>query len=228
MGETKRRTRPEHRWPVVLAVLLSLSLYTFVPSPLNPALRFTFVGISLLLLISLVVLNPHRLNRETRWSRIGGITLAVGLVVVNFIEVILVIGLLVTGTEDGVGVLLTVLQFWISNVVAYALLYWELDRGGPVARRIKPRAEIRDADFRFPQDEDHDAIVEVAAGSSAKSDWAPGYVDYLYFSSSNMMAFSPTDAMPLTQRVKLLMGLQSFTGFVVLALVISRAVSILA
>jgi hypothetical protein len=41
------------------------------------------------------------------------------------------------------------------------------------------------------------------------------------------MAFSPTDTMPLTHRAKLLMALESFAGFVLLALVIARAVSLI-
>jgi hypothetical protein len=102
-----------------------------------------------------------------------------------------------------------------------------MDRGGPVARRHQNRSELDPADFRFPQDEDHDAIDEVAARSSGKSDWAAGYVDYLYFSLTNSMAFSPTDSMPLSHRAKMLMGLESFTGFVILALVIARGVSLL-
>jgi hypothetical protein len=40
------------------------------------------------------------------------------------------------------------------------------------------------------------------------------------------MAFSPTDAMPLTSRAKALMGIQALTGYVLLALVIARAVNI--
>lgn len=41
------------------------------------------------------------------------------------------------------------------------------------------------------------------------------------------MAFSPPDAMPLSARAKILFGLQAFGGFVILVLVIARAVSLL-
>ena len=59
---------------------------------------------------------------------------------------------------------------------------------------------------------------EVARGSSRQADWVPNYIDYFYFSLSNSMAFSPTDTMPLTHRAKLLMALESFAGFALLAL----------
>jgi uncharacterized membrane protein len=71
-------------------------------------------------------------------------------------------------------------------------------------------------------------VREVRLESSERADWRPGYIDYLYMSVTNMMAFSPTDVMPLTTRAKLLMMLQSMTGFVLLALVIARAVNIVA
>ncbi len=115
----------------------------------------------------------------------------------------------------------------MTNVIAFALVYWGLDRGGPVARVTVERKKLARADFRFPQDEDADAITEVAAGSSAEMDWVPNFIDYLYFSMTNAMAFSPTDTMPLTHRAKALMGLESFAGFVLLALVIARAVSLI-
>ena len=116
---------------------------------------------------------------------------------------------------------------WVTNVIAYGLIYWELDRGGPVPRTQRPREDLPPADFRFPQDEDHDAIVEVARGSSAKSDWVPTLVDYLYMSVTNSSAFSPTDTMPLSSRTKVLMALQSTSALVLSLLVVSRAVSIL-
>jgi hypothetical protein len=116
---------------------------------------------------------------------------------------------------------------WLTNVIAFALIYWGIDRGGPVSRVTVARDALPAADFRFPQDEDQDAIVEVAAGSSANIDWVPNFFDFAYFSLSNSMAFSATDTMPLSHRAKGLMALESFAGFVLLALVIARAVSLI-
>ena len=145
----------------------------------------------------------------------------------NQVLLVLLIALLVQNTQDGPTLLLSALQIWVTNVIGFALLFWELDRGGPVVRTQRSREHLPPADFRFPQDEDHDASPEVAAHSSKSSNWLPGFVDYFYFSLSNSMAFSPTDTMPLTHRAKLLMGLEAFAGFVLLALVIARGVSLL-
>lgn len=222
-----RTALPEHRWPAVLALLGALALYAFLPNELVGAQRFVVVGAGVALLVPLVIVNPHRLTRETRWSRALSVVLALLLVLANQAMLVILVFKLVGGHHDAPGLLLAALQVWVANVIGFALLSWELDRGGPVARTTWARTELPAADLRFPQDEDHDAIAEVAMGSAALGDWTPRFVDYFYTSLSNTMAFSASDAMPLTPRMKLLMGLQAFGGFVILALVIARSVGIL-
>jgi uncharacterized membrane protein len=230
-GSTKRAEedpdRSEHRWPAAVAVLLAIVLYATLPSSFTPTLRYVVVGLCVAMVIPLLLLNPHHLRRETRWSRWLNRTLIGVLLIANLLALGQLVFLLVTDRSDGPGLLLAAVQVWVTNVIAFALVYWEMDRGGPIARRNLPREEVELADFRFPQDEDHDAINEVRGRSSEESDWMPSYIDYLYFSASNSMAFSPTDAMPLTHRAKLLMLTESFSGFVILALVIARAVSLI-
>jgi uncharacterized membrane protein len=226
--ESKRVVRAEHRLPAVIAIVVVLFLYALLPSSFLPELRYGVVAIAILLLIPVLILNPARLTKQTPWSRVLSMSNAFLLGAANQVALVQLVYLLVNaGKQDGPSLLIAAVQVWVTNVIVYALIFWELDRGGPVARRHQKRSELDPADFRFPQDEDHDAIDEVAVRSSAKSDWAPGYIDYLYFSLSNSMAFSPTDTMPLSHRAKALMGLESFAGFVILALVIARAVSLL-
>ncbi|KQQ00748.1 MULTISPECIES: DUF1345 domain-containing protein [unclassified Rathayibacter] len=224
---TRSRRRAESRWPASAAIVIAVALNVVGHNDGTSIVRLVAAGITLALLVPLFVVNPHRLDSETRWSRGVSITLAVVLTVANQVNVVVVIGDLVDGSADGPLLLLTALQVWVTNVVAYALLYWEIDRGGPVARGTLARAELPQADFAFPQDTYRDTVGEVAVSSSERADWRPGFVDYLYVSTTNTMAFSPTDTMPLSSRVKLLMSLEGFTGFVLLALVISRAVNIL-
>ena len=222
------RTAPaEHRWPAVVALVGALALYAFLPNELVGPLRFVVVGAGVALLVPLVIANPHRLTRQTAWTRVLSVALALLLVLANQVTLVLLVFRLVGGHHDAPGLLIAALQVWVANVIGFALLYWELDRGGPVARTTSARTDLPPADFRFSQDEDHDAIAEVAARSSAIHDWTPRFVDYFYTSISNSMAFSASDAMPLSQRVKLMMGLQAFGGFVILALVIARSVGIL-
>ena len=217
----------EHRWPVVIALLVALSLYAALPNEFIGVQRFVIVGTGLALLIPLIIENPHRLTRQETWSRRTAITLAVLLVVANQLTLVTLVVSLLTVAQDAPGLLRAALQVWVANVIGFATLYWELDRGGPVRRTMDARDSLPPADLRFAQDEDPAAVPEVAARSAARGDWVPRFVDYLYTSLSNSMAFSATDAIPLSPRMKVLMGLQAFGGFVILALVIARSVNIL-
>ena len=139
------------------------------------------------MLIPLIVMNPKRLDSETTWSRIVGIAFAVALAVINQVYIVLVIKQLIDGSVDGPSVLLTAFEIWIINVVAYALVYWQLDKGGPVQRRVQGENDHAQQDFRFPQQDNPVGI----------GPWHAEFFDYAYFSLSNMMAFSPTDVLPL-------------------------------
>jgi uncharacterized membrane protein len=220
--------RAEHRWPAVASVIVALVLYALLPSSFLPGLRYAVVGVCVVLLVPMVIINPVRMKTETTFSRWLSIGLTVLLVAANTVALVQLIVQLVQAKSDQDGtLLLAAAQVWSTHVIVYALIYWEMDRGGPVTRTLAKRADLPNADIRFPQDEDADAVIEVARGSSDKSNWTAGFIDYLYFSASNTMAFSPPDAMPLTARAKILVGLQALGGFVILVLVIARAVSLL-
>ena len=103
---------------------------------------------------------------------------------------------------------------WISNNLAFALLYWELDGGGAAARAHEMR---RDVGFAFPQQLNPDL---------APPRWRPQFVDYLYVGFTNATAFSPTDAMPMAPWAKIAMMVQSVISLVILGLVIARAVNV--
>lgn len=217
---TQRTSTPpvhERRWPTFAALVIAITLYELLPSGIQFIPRWIIPVAFGLLFVPLVLLNPRRISTETTWSRWLSIGIAVGLTALNQVTVILTIGELLNGRANGPEVLLTTLQVWVTNVIAFGLVYWELDRGGPVARRTAGLRDDAVMDFRLPQED----------GGPGHPGWKPGFVDYAYFSLSNMMAFSPTDVMPLTARGKLLMGYQAVTGFILLALVISRAVNIL-
>lgn len=203
----------EHPLPVVVASVLALGSYLFLPEQVRFLPSWVVPAVGLGMIIPLLIVNRLTHQPEQSWARWISMGFAVGLAIVNQVYVVRVIIELVGGRASSGSVLLVTLSVWVTNVIAYSLVYWELDEGGPVQRRIGSAGSLKH--FRFPQQENHDSL------------WKPGYIDYAYFSLSNMMAFSPTDAMPLTWQAKSLMGVQALTGFVLLALVISRAVNIL-
>jgi hypothetical protein len=217
--------RGEVRLPAAIAVLVAIALYALLPDTLLLVPRYVIPSLCILLLVALIVVNPRRLTRQTRFSRIASLSL-VGLIgLANLVALVLLLGaLLASQVKDGRTLLIAALQVWLTNIIVFALAYWELDRGGPVSRTQTARPRLPIADFRFPQDEDHDAVPEVAKRSSQKSGWAPGFIDYLYVSVTNSSAFSPTDTMPLSPRAKMLMGLESVSALVLSVLVISYGV----
>ena len=181
-------------------------------------------AVEIVLLVSLVASNPWRLNGETKWSRLVSAGLALIIIIANQVSLGLLVHALVEGSSQGSSLLVAAMQVWATNVIGFGLFFWELDRGGPVARRETPREHMAPADWRFTHDEDQDTVTEVASTSSIKSGWIPLFADYLYLSLTNSSAFSPTDTMPLTTRTKALMGIEATSALLTSLLVIARAV----
>ena len=136
----EKQTRAEHRWPAFVAILVALTLYALLPSSFLPAVRFSVVGIGVLLLIPVFVLNPLRMSKQTKWSRALSIGLASLLVAANGVALIQLVMQLVTGDkDDGLTLVLAAVQVWTTQVIGFGLLFWELDRGGPVVRSTSKR-----------------------------------------------------------------------------------------
>jgi hypothetical protein len=104
---------------------------------------------------------------------------------------------------------------WVSNNIAFSLLYWQLDGGGSAARTLEwPRRRV---DLAFPQD--------LNPGISRET-WLPRFIDYLYLGFTNATALSPTDVMPLEPWAKMAMATQSLISLAILGLVVARAVNV--
>ena len=218
----------EPRLPAAVAVLAAVALYAALPAQLLLGPRFVVPVLELLLFLPLVAVNPRRMTRQNTWLRRLSLALVMVIAAANTAALVLLVGELVSGAANqGKALLLAAGQVWFTNIIMFALAFWELDRGGPVRRTQGRGRDLPVADFRFPQDEDHDAVSDVAARSAVRSGWTPGFIDYLYVSVTNSSAFSPTDTMPLSHRAKLLMAAESVSAIVLSVLVISRGVSLL-
>ncbi len=170
-----------------------------------------------ILLVSLAWSRPHHALVESGNRRTVALTLFVIISIANTLALVALIGSLVSGHEKSGGqLLLKAVTIWGTNVMIFGLWYWALDQGGPV-RRVQ--ANPPPHDFQFPQLENPQL---------AEPDWRTHLVDYVYVSFTNAIAFSPTDAMPLTRRAKLLMLTESAVSAITLLLAAARAVNILA
>lgn len=223
----RRTAKGEHRLPPAAAVVVAAVAYALLPETVLFAPRLIIPVVEVALLIAVLITNPRRMTRQTRWSRTISVALAAVVVGTNLIALGMLIAALVQPSTHGGSLLLAAMQVWLTNVIGFGLLYWELDRGGPVVRRQARRADLPPADWRFSQDENDDAVIEVAATASEISGWIPIFVDYLYLSLTNSSAFSPTDTMPLSARAKVLMGIEATAALFTSLLVIARAVGAL-
>jgi hypothetical protein len=136
----------------------------------------------------------------------------------NAAAIVLLVHLLVVGAHTNARLLLRAgIHLWCINVLVFALWFWQLDGGGPLARRVEPELAAT-RDFVFPQH-----TLEPAPDTR----WQPTFLDYLYLSYTNATAFSPTDAMPLSKWAKMLMLVESAASLVLAIMVVARAVNIL-
>jgi hypothetical protein len=215
----RRRTDGEWRWPVTVATAVAIALQVAVPNQLvmvSPAWIVPTVEGALLLAIFSA--NPHRINRESKILRSLSLLLAALISLSNGWSVALLAAGITDGTlHQGSRLLVTGAVIWLTNVVAFALWYWEFDRGGPVARALSLNS--RYPDFQFPQ--------MVSPPVMVPPDWEPAFLDYLYLAFTNASAFSPTDVMPMSRWAKVAMTAQAIISIMTVALVVSRAVNIL-
>lgn len=168
-----------------------------------------------LLLLPLVWHRPRRRLEQLGHRRTVALALLAVVSLANALLMLSVIASLVRGDErSGAQLLLKAITVWTTNTIAFGLWYWAFDRGGPV-RRLRPNPPP--PDFQFPQMEN----PQLAAPG-----WQPEFVDYLYISFTNSIAFSPTDAMPLSRWAKLLMLSESAISSLTVLLVAARAVNI--
>jgi uncharacterized membrane protein len=213
----RRVTQGEPRWPVSLGILAAIALQIALPDHLAPHPRWMLPALESLLLAGLVASNPRRIERRSRPLRAASTALIGLMSAANAWSASQLVLGLVRGTEHQAAARLLTSggAIWLTNVIVFCLWYWELDRGGPVARA---QALRHHPDFLFAQ---------MTSPELAPEHWEPAFIDYLYLSFTNATAFSPTDVLPLSGWAKLTMMLQSAVSLATVALVIARAVNIL-
>lgn len=210
----RRATSGEQRWPVSLAIVVVIGLQLTLPDEVVTGSRWLLPALELVVLGVLVVATTF--ENEPPWRRRAGLVLTGLITLTNGLAAVRLVLHLVEGRGgDQPGTLLaTGAAIWATNVIGFALWYWQFDRGGPSARA---RGDRDVPDFLFPQMQSPDIDPE----------WEPTFVDYLYVSFTNATAFSPTDTMPLSRWAKLTMMVQSAVSLATVALVVARAVNVL-
>ena len=213
----RRATEGEHRLPVAAAVAVAIALQLVLPARLVIRPAWLLPSLEGLLLVGLVAANPRRINRTSSILRSASVGLIALISLANAWSSAELIKEIVGGTNGDNATLLLArgASVYVTNIIVFALWYWEWDRGGPVARSrgLRPYP-----DFLFPQ---------MSVPGIAAPEWRPNFIDYLYVSFTNASAFSPTDTMPLSRWAKMLMLLQSSVALLTVAFVVARAVNVL-
>ena len=207
----------EERWPVALAMLGAITLQLLLATRFSFGTRWLLPAIESAVLVGLVVANPRKIDRRSQALRFASMLLVAFISAANAWSTYKLISTLVGGHSNlnSASLLGNGASVYLTNIIVFALWFWEGDSGGPVARA--ERAGGYPA-FLFPQ---------MTQAGLAPSDWQPTFFDYLYTSYTNATAFSPTDTMPLQAWAKALMLLQSAIALATVALVVARAVNIL-
>lgn len=219
-GARSDRGRPRHHWPpwlpvpgwVVIIAVVQLSLppsVTVGPLWLIPVIEL--IGIPLTVMIWL--------SQRKEWVRVSDHLLNDAmtaylcfLAAMSAMNAALLLRTLLEKTGDTAArLLLGGFCVLAINVFTFGLIYWWIDGGGP-ARRAAGKVERWD--FLFPQ-------------QTAGHDWSPTLIDYFFTAYTNIIAFSPTDTMPLSHRVKLLFTAQSAISLVTVLVTVSRAINML-
>ena len=211
--------RGEQWWPVVLAIIVAVGLHVALPARYRVQPTWVVPAVLLGLVAVLIVGDPGRIDRQKTWLRVvTGVVIALltlaNLVAAGRLVVEILTNNKVFAAHPG-GLLAAGGVVWATNVIAFSLWYWDLDRGGAASRAHHPD---RNPAFVFPEMQ-HSAYVPAT--------WVPRFVDYLSLAFWTATAISPTDISAIKPWAKLLMMLEAACSIVLAALVIARAINVL-
>lgn len=207
--------KPESRWIAPITVALVLAVVFLTPErylTVPPVLRLTLTVVAFGLLVAWSL--PWKGDRESKLHAATGpigITILMAVVIYSLARLL---GEIVFHPKDvgGTQMLFAALTLWLANSVTFGIWFWLIDRGGPQARATQPGP----AELFFPQ---------MQMGPEAA--WEPRFFDYIYVGFTNSTAFSPTDTLPLSRRMKAFMLVQALISLLTVAMVAARAVNIL-
>ncbi|WP_431323164.1 hypothetical protein [Rhizobium sp. YTU87027] len=218
MSDVIQQSRDEPRWPPIVAILAVFALLEVLPHHVYALPGWISYGVLVAAIVPMVAVTLSIHNAA--WLRIEHVAIMLLASVYagnTAAELGDMVGIITVHPPEtrSVSLLTSSFTIWITNVLTFSLLYWQIDAGGParLARRMAGRP-----DWLFPQ---------TSAPELAAPDWRPLYVDYLSLAFNTAAAFSPTDVLPLTRRAKGLMMIESSIALLTLVLVAARAVNVI-
>src|SRR5246127_5927842 len=177
--------RGEHWWPVAMAIIVAAGLHVALPARYRVQPAWVVPAVLLALLAVLIIGDPGRIDRQKTWLRVITSTVIAFITLANlFAAGRLVVEILTNNklfANHPGGLLAAGAVIWATNVIAFALWYWDLDRGGAAARAHHP---YDNPAFVFP---------EMQHTEHVPAPWVPRFVDYLSLAFWTATAIRPTD-----------------------------------
>jgi hypothetical protein len=211
--------RGEHWWPVALAIVVAAVLHVALPAKYRVDPAWVVPAVLLALLAALIIGDPGRIDRQKTWLRITTGTMIAFITLANLLAAVHLVRDIITNNKlfasNATGLLATGGVIWATNVIAFGLWYWNLDRGGAAARAHHPQANPA---FVFP---------EMLHTGYVPGTWVPEFAGYLSLAFWTATAFSPTDISAIRRWAKLLMMIEAMVSLAIGVLVVARAVNIL-
>ena len=209
----------EHWWPVATAIIIAAALHVALPERFTVLPGWVVAVVLVAVLALLIAGDPGRIDQQKTWLRIVIAAVIALLTLANLLAAVrLVVDILTSSkllANNATGLLAIGAVIWATNVIAFGLWYWDLDRGGAAARAHHPD---RNPAFVFP---------EMQNARYVATAWVPQFIDYLSLAFWTATAFSPSDTSPIKPWAKLLMMLEAAGSITLAAFVIARAVNIL-
>ena len=213
-NERNPTTRGEARWPVALAVIGVALILIGLPSrvQLFPTWCLYVVAGVVLAALASVPLSGRALRvRQIEHAVLLAFVVSAGTSMLATLATVIRAMLHPESQLTGLQLLTSGIAVWVTNVLVFAVLYWQLDRGHHESQEPVPPEWI------FPEES---AAKELLPG------WRPTFTCYLYLGYSTATAFSTTDVVPTSSRAKLLMMLESTISLVTVVVVAARAINL--
>lgn len=219
MNRPTTKSHIEPRWPVVITIFVVIILLAVLPGRVRMFPEWFPFTLGIVVMVPTAAVGTA--SDKALWLRLERAVMMLFIVVVGGGSIVnlanLITAMISRSNEvSGLQLLTSSIALWVTNVLAFSLLYWQMDRGGPEARTSGTGSM---PDWLFPQDG--------ASPENFPKDWHPAFVDYLFLGFNTATAFSPTEVLTLTPRAKMLMMLESSISLMTIVVVASRAINIL-
>jgi hypothetical protein len=200
-------------WPSALALLVLGLTYSLLSESLTIGPRWL---LPVVVVVALGLIYVFRWRGIQRWRRLVALAM---LLITTLALIASSIFLLVSPAVSGLSpleLLRGAVLLWASNILNFALWYWEVDGGGPMHRML--RDSPPSTDFAFPPQQ------QAAVTGGLDPDWSPQLIDYLFLAFTSSSTFGPTDTLVMARRAKILMMLQASLSLIIFGGLVARAV----